>query len=233
MTTAQLTYPLIALAEVAILCRTRMSRSAAAPALRLWLQIQIGIFCILEPASFLSVPIWSRYYFGVSVVSYAADLMVLYSVFYCLEDGFPAFGSARAWISTALLTGMLFCFAAELPLPAKARGLQIAWLTADQAFTYIRALSLMALSLYGWLRASSWPRDLAWTWIGMAVYAITDALVTRIQILESNYQLLELATTVAAMLQLAGWWLALSYVPKPLSRLDMESVSNTASVPNL
>jgi hypothetical protein len=128
---------------------------------------------------------------------------------------------------------LLYCFAAQLPLPVKAQGIQIAWLTADQAFTYIRALALIALSLYGWLRASSWPRDLAWTWIGMSVYGITDAIITRVQILQSNMQLLEMATTAAAMLQLAGWWLALSYVPKPLSRLDMESVSNTASVPNL
>jgi len=186
----------------------------------------------LEPASFLSVPNWTRYYFGVSVVSYAADLMVLYAVFYSLEDGLPAFGSARAWLSTALLSGMLFCFAAELPIPAKARGVQIAWLTAEQAFTYIRALGLIALSLYGWLRASSWPRDLAWTWIGMAVYGITDVIVTRIQLLQSNTNLLDLATTTAAMLQLAGWWFALSHVPKPLTALDMESASNTVSIPN-
>lgn len=227
MTLAQVGYPLLALAELAILTRTRMSRKAQnAPALRLWLQIQLAIFCVLEPASFLPGHLYARCYFSCSIVSMAADLMVLYSVWYCLEDGFPAFGSFRAWSATAILTGMLFCAAAELSLPPKARGFSLVWLTFDQAFGYIRMSALIVLSLYGWLRASSWPRDLAWTWLGMATYCGTDAVVTRVQIVASNTNLFELVTTTAAVLQLVGWWRALSYVPKPLTLLELQGVGN-------
>jgi len=228
MTTAQITYPLLALAEIAILVRTRMSRPQAqnGSALRLWLQIQIVTFCILEPASFfLPSRVYGHCFFACSVVSAAADLMVLYSLFFCLEDGYPAFGSRRAWSATAILAGMLFCFAAELPIPAKAQGIEVAWITVGQVFTYIRAAGLIALSLYGWLRASSWPRDLSWTWLGMAAYGLTDAVVTRIQISESDVDLFELATTTAAVLQLIGWWRALSYKPKPLTSLELEAAS--------
>jgi hypothetical protein len=225
--TAQLTYPLVALVELSLLVRTRESRQAQnAPALRLWLKIQLAIFCILEPTSFLPPEVYGRYFFACTLVSCAADLMVLYSIFYCLEDGFPAFGSFRAWSSTAILTGLLFCFSAGISLPPKAQGIHLAWLTAVQGFTYIRALCLIMLSLYGYLRASSWPRDLAWTWIGMAVYGITDAVITRVQILESNTNILEVVTTLAALLQLAGWWRALSYVPKPLTSLEIEGATN-------
>lgn len=226
MTAAQITYPLTALIEVAILvCTRRVGKAQNAPALRLWLHIQIVLFCILEPASFLAPEQYGQIYAFCTPIGCAADLVVLYSIFYCLEDGFPAFGSIRAWSSMALLTGLLFCFAAEAPLPHKAKGIELAWLTVDQGFTYIRALSLIMLSLYGYLRASSWPRDLAWTWIGMAVYGITDAVVTRIQILNSNTNLLETVTTIAAVLQLVGWWRALTYSPKPLTELELEMVN--------
>jgi hypothetical protein len=225
MTASQLTYPLVALIELGLL--TRQSRQTQnGPALRLWLKIQLAIFCILEPTSFLPPEVYGRYFLACTLVSSAADLMVLYSVFFCLEDGFPAFGSARAWSSTAILAGLLFCFAAGLALPHKAQGVAVAWLTVVQGFTYIRALCLIMLSLYGYLRASSWPRDLAWTWIGMAVYGITDAVVTRIQIFESNTNLLEVVTTIAAVLQLVGWWRALSYIPKPLTSLELEGATN-------
>lgn len=230
MTLTQVTYPCIALVELGFLLRGA-GKAQNAPALRLWLKIQLAIFCILEPASFLSV--YGHFFFVCTLVSAAADLMVLYSVFYCLEDGFPAFGTIRAWASTAILSGMLFCLAAGLSLPAKAQGIERAWLTTMQSFTYIRALCLIMLSLYGYLRASSWPRDLAWTWIGMAVYGITDAVMTRIQIFESNTNLLEIVTTIAAALQLAGWWRALSYVPKPLTSLELEGAANLVRISNL
>jgi uncharacterized membrane protein YgdD (TMEM256/DUF423 family) len=226
MTLAQLTYPLLALGELTILVLTRSRQSQNAPALRLWLQVQLAIFCVLEPASFLSAPIYGRYFFACTLVSAAADLMVLYSLWYCLEDGFPAFGSLRAWSSTALLTGLLFCVSAGLRMPPKAHGIEIAWLTTVQSFTYVRALGLIVLSLYGWLRASSWPRDLAWTWLGMAMFSGTDAVVTRVQIISSDTNLFELVTTTAAVLQLVGWWRALSYVPKPLTLLELQSVGN-------
>jgi hypothetical protein len=226
VTPIQFTYPLLALAEATILVHTRSRHPQNAPALRLWLQIQLTIFCIIEPTSFLSAPIYGRYFFICTLVSAAADLMVLYSVFYCLEDEFPAFSSVRAWSSTAILSGLLLCVAAGVTLPVKAKGIEIAWLTAVQSFTYIKAICLIMLSLYGYLRASSWPRDLAWTWMAMAVYGITETVVTRIQIIESNTNLLEVVTTIAAVLQLAGWWRALSYLPKPLTPLEIESASN-------
>lgn len=226
MTITQLTYPVLACAELGILVTLRASRAQNATALRLWLRIQIGLFCILEPASFLSTPLFAEAYVFVTVISCAADLMVLYSIFCCLEDGYAAFGTIRAWASMAVLTGLLFCIAAETHPPLKAQGIQFAALTMDQTFTYIRATCLILLSLYGYLRASSWPRDLAWTWIGMAVYGITDAVMTRIQILNSNTNLLEVVTTIAAALQLVGWWRALSYIPKPLTSLELEGATN-------
>lgn len=231
MTITQLTYPLVTLAEIVLLTGARGAQTQNAAALRLWLRVQIFLFCILEPASFLGAPFFAQSYIFVTILSCAADLMVLYSIFYCLEDGFPAFGSFRAWASLSVLTGLLFCFAAGVKIPAKAQAIDSAWLTMDQSFTYVRALCLIMLSLYGYLRASSWPRDLAWTWIGMAVYGITDAVVTRIQILESNTNLLEVVTTIAAVLQLCGWWRALSYVPKPLTSLELEAIH--LRIPNL
>jgi hypothetical protein len=227
MTSAQLTYPLIAAAEVLTLgiLRLRPSRAQNVEALRLWLRVQVVIFCILEPGSFLSASYYTRLYFGCSVISAAADLVVLYSIFSCLESDFRAFGSVKAWASLAVLTGLLFCFAAELPLPIKARGINTIWLTMDQAFGYLRISSLIALALYGWLRASSWPRDLAWTWLAMALYSITESVIIRSQIVASNTRFLEWVTSAAAILQLAGWWLALAYAPKPLTSLELEALS--------
>lgn len=233
MTITQFTYPLVAFAEIAILVRLRASQAQNAAALRLWLRVQVALFCVLEPASFLGTPFFAESYIFCTIVACAADLMVLYSIFYCLEDGFPAFGSFRAWASLSILTGLLFFTAAGLHLPPKAQGIDMAWLTVDQGFTYIRALCLIMLSLYGYLRASSWPRDLAWTWIGMAVYGLTDAVVTRVQILASNTNLLEVATTIAALLQLVGWWRSLSYVPKPLTSLEVEGATNLIRISNL
>jgi hypothetical protein len=102
-------------------------------------------------------------------------------------------------------------------------------MTMDQVFGYLRIGSLIALSLYGWLRASSWPRDLAWTWLGMALYSITESVIIRVQIIASNYTLLEVVTSAAAFLQLAGWWCALSHVPKPLTDYELETFSSTES----
>jgi len=228
MTPAQITYPLIAASEVAVLllARRRPSRAQNASALTLWLRVQIALFCILEPASLLaSTPLYCRIYYGVSLLSAAADLVVLYAIFDGLENGFRAFGSVKAWGCFAILVGLFFCLAAELPLPAKARGFITICMTMDQVFGYLRIAALIALALYGWLRASSWPRDLAWTWLAMALYSITETIIIRVQIIATNYTLLETVTSAAALLQLAGWWRALSYVPKPLTDYELEATA--------
>jgi hypothetical protein len=98
-------------------------------------------------------------------------------------------------------------------------------MTMDQAFGYLRISSLIVLSLYGWLRASSWPRDLAWTWLAMASYSITESIIVRAEIVASNTLLLEWVTSAAAFLQLAGWCRALTYVPKPLAAIELEALS--------
>lgn len=228
VTRAQMLYPLIAATEAIILlsARWRPSRAQNAAALTLWLAVQFALFCVLEPASFLApTPLYCRIYYVVSVLSAVADLVVLYSIFDGLENGFRAFGSVRAWSCFAILTGLVFCLAAGLPLPLKARGFVTVCMMMDQVFGYVRISALIALALFGWLRASSWPSDLAWTWLAMAAYSIAESVVVRVEIVASNYQLLESVTSAAALLQLAGWWRALSYAPKPLTENELEAIA--------
>lgn len=223
MTAAQAIYPLIALTELAVLLCAGRSRAQNAIALRLWLAAQILIFFILEPLSLRNSPNYASVFLICSLVSDLADLVVLASIFYGLEDGLPAFGRIRSWAPAALFAGLTIFILAALPLPVKATGIKAWWVGLDQAFIYVRAVALIALGLYGWLRASSWPRDLAWTWLGMASFSFTWAIVERVQILTANMQLLEIVTSLAAMTQVVGLWRALSYAPKPLSPLEMEA----------
>lgn len=224
MTLAQLAYPLIAATEVVILSRCWQSRAQNAAALRMWLVIQLGIFCVLEP-TFSNPDVYVRLFTVCTLVSCVADITVLYSIFDGLENRLRAFGSAKAWGTFAALLGLLFCLAGALPMPSIAGPIDTVWLTVVQTFGYIRIASLIALALYGWLRASSWPRDLAWTWLAMALYSFTESIVVRAQIIASNYTLLEVVTSGAALLQLAGWWRALSYSPKPLTQFELQAIS--------
>lgn len=226
MTAAQAVYPLIAASEVAILVQSWMRRSRAqnAAVLRVWLIVQLVIFAFLEPTSFRAAPVlYAKIFLICTLFSSAADLTVLYSVFVSLEDGIRAFGSVRAWTTLSIMVAIVFCLAAELPLPAKITGTYAAWITVVQMYDYLRIVCLVALSLYGWLRASSWPRDLAWTWLAMALYSITESIVVRVQIIASNTLLLEWVTSTAALAQLAGFWRALSYSPKPLTQFELEA----------